>query len=377
MTNKGSNKEEKKFSIWDLPDVPMGEVPPHLQLQRTRVICNPDAPIHTDNISYSGAYASVGVDNSVQPDKFRHNFKVEVVRLNKDDIEFEMVGIDAAIANAFRRILISELPTMAIEKVLVANNTSIVQDEVLAHRLGLIPIKADPRLFEYLSANDTPNEKNTIVFKLHVRCEQGKPRLKVYSKDLTWLPNGSELIKESEKQESKPSTYTSFSCSQASQPEFSNSPICPTDDEIIIAKLGPGQEIELEAHAVKGVGKTHAKWSPVATAWYRMFPEVVLLEDIEDEMAEELKAKCPVGVFDIEDVGKDKRRAKVARSRACTLCRECIRGEGWDKRVALRRVRDHFIFTIESTGALRPEELFTEAVKILEDKCERVITELS
>lgn len=41
---------------------------------------------------------------------------------------------------------------MAIEKVFVYNNTSIVQDEVLAHRLGLIPIKADPRLFEYRSA---------------------------------------------------------------------------------------------------------------------------------------------------------------------------------------------------------------------------------
>lgn len=38
---------------------------------------------------------------------------------------------------------------MAIEKVFIYNNTSIVQDEVLAHRLGLIPIKADPRLFEY------------------------------------------------------------------------------------------------------------------------------------------------------------------------------------------------------------------------------------
>lgn len=40
---------------------------------------------------------------------------------------------------------------MAIEKVLIANNTSIIQDEVLAHRLGLIPIKVDPRLFEYMS----------------------------------------------------------------------------------------------------------------------------------------------------------------------------------------------------------------------------------
>jgi len=42
-----------------------------------------------------------------------------------------------------------QVPTMAIEKVFIYNNTSIVQDEVLAHRLGLIPIKADPRLFEY------------------------------------------------------------------------------------------------------------------------------------------------------------------------------------------------------------------------------------
>jgi DNA-directed RNA polymerase I and III subunit RPAC1 len=42
-----------------------------------------------------------------------------------------------------------QVPTMAIEKVLIANNTSVIQDEVLAHRLGLIPISVDPRLFEY------------------------------------------------------------------------------------------------------------------------------------------------------------------------------------------------------------------------------------
>lgn len=45
--------------------------------------------------------------------------------------------------------LLGQVPTMAVEKVLVYNNTSIVQDEILAHRLGLIPILADPRLFEY------------------------------------------------------------------------------------------------------------------------------------------------------------------------------------------------------------------------------------
>ena len=44
---------------------------------------------------------------------------------------------------------------MAIEKVHIYNNTSIIQDEVLAHRLGLIPIKADPRLFEYKQEGNT------------------------------------------------------------------------------------------------------------------------------------------------------------------------------------------------------------------------------
>ncbi|CAA2995749.1 DNA-directed RNA polymerases I and III subunit rpac1 isoform X1 [Olea europaea subsp. europaea] len=386
-------EEEKtpKISVWNLPDVPKGKLPAHLELQRTRVICTPDAATNTENIRYSGAYASMGVDNSLRLGHFRDNFRVEVVRLTEDDMEFDMIGIDASLANAFRRILLAELPTMAIEKVLIANNTSVIQDEVLAHRLGLIPLKVDPRMFEYMSENDVPNEKNTIVFKLHSCCERGSSRIKVLSNELQWLPRGSELTVSTEKPAvdptSRPRTYTSFNCSQDSLPEFSNNPIGPKHDDIIIAKLGPGQEIELEAHAVKGMGKTHAKWSPVATSWYRMLPEVVLLQEIEGEIAEELVKKCPVKVFDIEDIGKGRKRATVARPRSCTLCRECIRPDGkekekeqriyWDKYVALRRVKDHFIFTIESTGALPPEMLFTEAVKILEDKCERVITELS
>ncbi|CAJ1963847.1 unnamed protein product [Sphenostylis stenocarpa] len=366
--------------IMSLEDVP-SKLPPHLELFKTRVLCNNDAPVHTETIQYSGAYATLGVDNSVRLDNFCENFKVEVKRLTDSDMEFDLIGIDPAIANAFRRILISEVPTMAIERVYIANNTSVVQDEVLSHRLGLVPIRADPRLFEYPeNAGDDKNEKNTIVFKLHARCRVGQPRITVKSDKLKWLPNGSELPCEDVRSNagSKPKTFTSFTCSQDSLPEFSGNSISVTYPDIILAKLGPGQEIELEAHAVKGIGRTHAKWSPVATAWYRMLPEVVLLEDVVDEVADELKNKCPANVFDIEDFGKGNRRATVARPRDCTLCRECIRGgKEWEDRVSLRRVKHHCIFTIESTGALPPEVLFTEAVKILEDKCERVITELS
>ena len=64
-------------------------------------------------------------------------------------MEFDMVGIDAAIANSFRRILLSEVPTMAIDRVYIYNNTSVIQDEVLAHRIGLIPLKANPDLFKF------------------------------------------------------------------------------------------------------------------------------------------------------------------------------------------------------------------------------------
>ncbi|KAG6516998.1 DNA-directed RNA polymerases I and III subunit RPAC1-like isoform X2 [Zingiber officinale] len=340
---------KKKVSALDMPDVPMGQLPEHLNLQRTRLRCKADAPIHTESIQYSGAYASMGVDSSVDIKKFNSNFKVEIVRLTEDEIEFDMIGIDAALANAFRRILIAEVPTMAIKKILMVNNTSVIPDEVLAHRLGLIPLDADPRVFEYLS---------------------------VKSDQLKWLPNGSELEIATLDKSSKVKSYTSFSCSQNSLPEISKKPLGVKHDDIILAQLGPGQEIELEAHAVKGIGKDHAKWSPVAATWYRMLPEVVLSEEVKGQDAEKLVKKCPVNVFDIEDLGNGDKKAVVANSRACTLCGECIRdvSEGL---VKLRHVEDHFIFTIESVGALSPDELFIEAVKILEEKCHRQIVQLS
>ncbi|WVZ73352.1 hypothetical protein U9M48_021668 [Paspalum notatum var. saurae] len=371
MPKKGS---KSKNVVDDVANEQENKLPDHLELQRTRVVCNADAPIHTLGFQYSGAFAAMGLDNSVSVEKFCKNFKVEINRLTEDDIEFDMIGVDASIANAFRRILIAEVPTMAIEKVFMADNTSVIADEVLAHRLGLIPLDADPRLFDYISANDVPNERNTIVYKLHVSCPKGSQRITVKSSELKWLPEGSQLSMASPAQSGdQQKTFTSFS---KSQKDILEKPLGVKFKDITIARLGPGQAIELEAHAVKGVGKVHAKWSPVATAWYRMLPEVVILEEIKGDNAEKLVKKCPVNVFDIEDLGNGGKRAVVAKPRACTLCRECVMGDDAQK-IELRRVRDHFIFTIESTGALPPEVLFTEAVKILEDKCEKVISELS
>jgi DNA-directed RNA polymerases I and III subunit RPAC1 len=63
-------------------------------------------------------------------------------------------------------------------------------------------------------------------------------------------------------------------------------------------------------------------------------------------------------VFDIEDLGgKGEGRAVVSRPRDCTMCRECIRREGWDERVNLKRIAQHFIFTVEGTGCVEPQEI--------------------
>jgi DNA-directed RNA polymerase I and III subunit RPAC1 len=79
---------------------------------------------------------------------FINNCDIEIISLTEEEIVFDLIGVEPPLANALRRILIAEIPTMAIEKVNMWQNTSIIPDENLAHRVGLIPIKVDAREFE-------------------------------------------------------------------------------------------------------------------------------------------------------------------------------------------------------------------------------------
>jgi hypothetical protein len=192
----------------------------------------------------------LGIDNSWDHEEFTQQFKIEIKELKDDYMEFDMIGVDPAIANALRRILIAEVPTVAIEHVFIINNTSIIQvrapssaacrfparwkrsissdqrrpacatvklpvrpgpnlhssrysrrlhpgrrqhprrvlrsrparpnltpapcptpqDEVMAHRLGLVPLLVDPAKVDFKSREEAPSEKNTLVFKLNVHC---------------------------------------------------------------------------------------------------------------------------------------------------------------------------------------------------------------
>lgn len=71
-----------------------------------------------------------------------------MTKLSQRSVDFDLVGVDASIANSLRRIMIAEVPTLCIEGVYVWNNTSVVQDEVLASRLGLVPLNVNPELFQ-------------------------------------------------------------------------------------------------------------------------------------------------------------------------------------------------------------------------------------
>lgn len=100
-------------------------------------------------------------------------------------------------------------------------------------------------------------------------------------------------------------------------------------------------------------------------------------DKILNEEAEELKNLCPMGVFDIEDLGKKKSNlvlltyiegAIVGDSRKCTTCRECIRSDKFRDKIDLGKLKDTFEFHVESVGTYHPKDIVIEAFKILKEK---------
>lgn len=153
--------------------------------------------------------------------------------------------------------------------------------------------------------------------------------------------------------------------------QYTEDAVGPCHDDIVIAKLAPGQSIRAKCYAFKGRGEVHAKWSPVATAHYQLLPIVRILKDIRNESALKLKATCPSGVFDIEDSA-----AIVKDAKKCTMCRECLRHEEWADKIELARAKRHFLFTVESTGAYAAKDIFTAAIRDLMETVGKVVEDL-
>lgn len=299
---------------------------------------------------------------------FKKQFQIVVVKTSYNDpntemfIEFDLIGCLPSIANAFRRLMLSEVPSIAIEKVYMYNNTSIIQDEVLAHRLGLIPLRADPRLFEYKAdeTNDEGTDQDTLEYKLKVKCSRRKDvkdtasfenlyeNHNVYSGQIRWVPKGrqAQLMREAE--------------------------VAPVHDKILISKMRPGHEFDIKLLAVKGTGKDHAKFSPVSTATYRLLPEITLTREVSGEDAKTLQSCFSPGVIEIDDRGQ----AYVKDARYDSCSRNIYRHPHLKDAVEMTRIRDHFIFNVESVGAYKPHDIFLESIKLLKKKCQIFLNEL-
>ncbi|KAJ4495007.1 DNA-directed RNA polymerase [Lentinula edodes] len=346
---------------------------------------------HVSNTEFPGHYPDE--DHSWNLESFKKNLTVRTHRLSQRSIEFDIIGIDASIANAFRRIMIAEVPTIAIDQVYIFDNTSVIHDEVLAHRIGLVPLNVDPRTMDgWEGEGDTPTDRNTLEFRVNVQCtfnpeynttdKRGKASTagsanqnlsdeKLYSnylfssKHFEWNPAGEQLDK------IKPVVLTPPDPLYPTYNDLKLPPLGALNPDIVLAKLRPGQAVEMVLHARKGVGKDHAKWSPVATASYRLHPNIVITKPIRMERAEDFKACFADGVV---VVNKKKGTVSISPThmRNDTVSREVLRDPEFRDSVELSRIRDHFIFEVESESAYRPEELLVEAIAVMRDKIARM-----
>ncbi|MCW3982330.1 MAG: DNA-directed RNA polymerase subunit D [Candidatus Bathyarchaeota archaeon] len=255
--------------------------------------------------------------------------------LDQDDVSLRLLveETDAAFMNALRRIIISEVPVMAVDDVVIVENSSPLQDEFLAHRIGLIPLRTD------LDTYNLPEE---------CKCESE------YGCNLCRV----SLILEMEAEDH---TQVAYSGNFKSE----NPAIAPVSEKIPLVKLAPGQKLRLEAYARLGRGKDHARWQPVSVAAYKYLPSITVKRELCDSCGDCIKA-CPKRIF-VKSGGK----VQIRTINECTLCQDCVAAcQKNPKAVEVTWDESSFILEIESTRALQPERILREALSILDSKLE-------
>jgi len=269
---------------------------------------------------------------------------LEVKIVDKNDFSVRLIieDVDSTFMNSLRRIMIAEVPSMAIDEVVVIENSSMLHDEILAHRLGLIPIKTD------LDSYNLPEECSC---KSELGCNLCRASLTLDT-------------------EAKDSVKTVYSGDLKAE----NPNIRPVSEKTPIVKLAPDQRLKLEAYARLGKGQKHAKWQPVSVCAYKHFPKVKINEKECDSCGKCVNI-CPKRVISISEGGKKLELRKVID---CTVCRDCVDvcpksppavEVSWDK--------DVFVLDVESTGALPVERIVNEAIKILDRKFESFFEHLT
>src|SRR5665648_138247 len=227
---------------------------------------------------------------------------LEIIEIGANHARFTLSGVAPAFANGLRRSMLSEVPTLAIDEVNIYNNTSVVYDEQLALRLGLIPIKTDPT--EFMTASECLcGGAGCSTCQVSCNLSAEGPKM-VYSGDL--IPTNSANIE-------------------------------IADTRIPIVELKAGQILILEAIVRLGYGKEHAKWQAGVACGYKNTPQVNI---IECDACGACVKECPHDILGIED-----NRAVVLKESDCIMCKLCVKACEIDG-IKVSAKEDSFIFNI-------------------------------
>lgn len=267
--------------------------------------------------------------------------KLEVIDKNNQRLVFVIEGISIEMANAIRRIILSEIPCMAIDEVIILKNDSPLYDEILAHRLGMIPLKTD--LQHYNLPQDCscggfgcPLCQTSLTSE--VTNDTNKP-IYIYSGDLK-----------------------------------SNDPnIIPVNDKIPILKIDKGSKIILECYAMLGIAKNHVRFSAVSNCFYKYYSIITFnANEIQDQEEKDLIVKmCPEQLFELSN---NTLKLKEDYWKTCSLCRACERNS--EDKIKVDKKEDTYIFSLESDGVLPFEVIIKKTFEIFREKIEEFITKL-
>ena len=249
--------------------------------------------------------------------------KVQVLKKKGDTLVFVLDGVTPAFANSLRRIMISEVPTMAVEWVDFHKNSGVLFDEIISHRLGLLPLTFDPDKFN-LKEECKCGGKGCPLCEVVFALEKKGP-VTVYSGDL----------------------------------KSSNREVKPIDNGFPITDLLENQEIKLEAKAQLGRGSEHAKWQAANSA-YQYYPEIEVSKGCPAKDINRAASQCPKRVLDVKG-GRLVLRDPVA----CDLCLKCE-----SESIKIKANPNRFIFRVETVSGLKPAQIVEKAGEILTRKAE-------
>ncbi|RDW75611.1 hypothetical protein BP5796_06432 [Coleophoma crateriformis] len=256
---------------------------------------------------------------------------VKITEAGSHHVDFELQTVDLAFANSLRRVILAEVPTMAIDLVEIEANTSVLADEFITHRLGLIPL-VSKNVDDVVYSRDCDCEQYcelcSVTLTLHARCT-GDEIMKVYARDLVVAPL-------------RPNQWV-------------GNPVI-TDPEAlgtVICKLRKGQELRMKCIAKKGIAKEHAKWAPTSAVGFEYDPHNKLRHTT---------------LWYEEDPAKEWIKSKYAEWEEPQQ-----EGEPFD----FDAVPDKFYFEVESVGNLEPDAIIQQGIKVLQQKLAAVIQDLT